>query len=168
MKILEDDPALNAGWGAVLDREGKLELDAGIADGSDRPVRRGGERHGPASDQPGAKVMEETPHVLLTGAGRASLRALGMEIARVVDTGAARTLGEGREAEGGLDPDRFGSPEYVDTVGALALDDYGGLAAGSSTGGVFGKMPGRVGRRSDLRCRDVRVPTSRRDGNRGR
>jgi L-asparaginase / beta-aspartyl-peptidase len=49
------------------------------------------------------------------------------------------------KAKGDLHPAAFGSPEYVDTVGAVALDEQGRLAAGSSTGGVFAKMPGRVG-----------------------
>jgi L-asparaginase / beta-aspartyl-peptidase len=48
-------------------------------------------------------------------------------------------------AEERLGPQHYATPEQVDTVGALALDDDGRLAAGSSTGGVFGKLPGRVG-----------------------
>ncbi|HEX2235081.1 MAG TPA: isoaspartyl peptidase/L-asparaginase, partial [Actinomycetota bacterium] len=51
----------------------------------------------------------------------------------------------GAWAEGRLDPDHFGRADEVETVGAVALDDAGRLAAASSTGGVRGKMPGRVG-----------------------
>ena len=51
---------------------------------------------------------------------------------------------EAREA-GSLTPESYGSPEHVDTVGAVALDDSGGLAAATSTGGVFGKLAGRIG-----------------------
>ena len=143
VKILEDDPALNAGWGAVLDREGKLELDAGIADGSTgrcAGVANVTVRH-PISLA--RKVMEETPHVLLTGAGAQAFGA-GME---TFDSSTPEQHERWAKAvkEGDLDPARFGSPEHVDTVGALSLDDSGALAAGSSTGGVFGKMPGRVG-----------------------
>jgi len=143
VRSLEDDPALNAGWGAVLNREGRLELDAGIADG--RTGRCGGVA-GVAVRHPvslARKVMEETPHVLLIGAG-------AQAFAGDMDTLESSTPEEHDRwtraaAAGDLDLARFGSPEYVDTVGALALDTSGALAAGSSTGGVFGKMPGRVG-----------------------
>jgi beta-aspartyl-peptidase (threonine type) len=141
--VLEDDPAFNAGWGAVLDREGKLELDAGIADGTTgrcAGVANVTVRH-PISLA--RKVMEETPHVLLTGAG-AQAFGEGMEILES-STPEQHERWMRADEEGRLDAAHFGSPEYVDTVGALALDHSGALAAGSSTGGVFGKMPGRVG-----------------------
>lgn len=140
---LEDDPALNAGWGAALNRDGKLELDAGIADGT---TGRCAGVAGVTVRHPivlARKVMEETPHVLLFGAGATAL-ANGMESLES-STPEEHERWAKAAADGDLDPARFGSPEHVDTVGALALDDSGGLAAGSSTGGVFGKMPGRVG-----------------------
>jgi len=143
VRRLEDDPNLNAGWGAVLDRDGRLELDAGIADGHSgrcAGVANVTVRH-PISLA--RRVMEETPHALLTGGG-AQAFAEGMETLGS-STPEQQARWSAASAAGELDLARFGSPEYVDTVGAIALDDSGALAAGSSTGGVFGKMPGRVG-----------------------
>lgn len=142
VKALEDDPRLNAGYGAVLNLAGAVELDAGISDGS--TGRAGGignvdVRH-PVSLA--RRVLEETPHVLVTGAGAA---ALGAAMERVpVAPGELRRWEEAR-ADGRLDVARFGDPVEVDTVGAVACGAAGDLAAASSTGGVFGKMPGRMG-----------------------
>lgn len=140
---LEDDPQLNAGYGSVLDRAGGLDLDAGIADGS--TGRAAGVayvtvRH-PISLA--RRVLQETPHVLLTGAGAMEFAA-GMELLDGT-TPEQRARWEKARASGKLALDRYGRPEHVDTVGAVALDADGRLAAGSSTGGVFGMMPGRVG-----------------------
>jgi L-asparaginase / beta-aspartyl-peptidase len=127
----------------VLDREGRLELDAGIADG--RAGRCGGVgnvtvRHPITLAR---RVMEETPHVLITGPGA---QALGKDLEQLGGSTPEQHDRWKRAAESGeLDLARFGSPEFVDTVGAVGLDDTGALAAASSTGGVFGKMPGRVG-----------------------
>jgi beta-aspartyl-peptidase (threonine type) len=143
VRALEDDPELNAGFGAVLNLHGELELDAGIADGAARTwagVAAVSLRH-PISLA--RHVLENTPHVLLAGPG-AMVPADGME--PLADTTPAqRKRWEDERAAGRLGPERFASPEHVDTVGAVALDGEGGLAAGSSTGGVFGQMPGRVG-----------------------
>ncbi|MGH2749056.1 MAG: isoaspartyl peptidase/L-asparaginase [Actinomycetota bacterium] len=140
---LEDDPELNAGYGSVLDRAGGLDLDAGIADGS--TGRAAGVAHVTVRHpiSLARKVLEETPHVLLTGSGAMEFAA-GME--RIEDTTPAqRARWEEARSRGHLALDRYGKPEHVDTVGAVALDAGGRLAAGSSTGGVFGMMPGRVG-----------------------
>lgn len=139
---LEDDPHLNAGYGSVLNRDGAIELDAGIADGSSGSF--GGVANVTVAHPItlARRVLQETPHVLITGAGAVALGD-DMEPAQV----APEQVDRWRAARltGGLDPDRFGDPEHVDTVGTVALDDEGALAAGSSTGGVFGKLPGRVG-----------------------
>lgn len=143
VRALEDDPALNAGRGAVLNRDGELELDAGIADGE---TGRAGGVGGVRVTHPvtlARKVLEETPHVLLTGAGA---RAFGAEMAEIgAATPEQQARWERAHDEGALDLVGYGEPGYVDTVGAVALDDRGQLAAASSTGGVFGKMRGRVG-----------------------
>jgi beta-aspartyl-peptidase (threonine type) len=143
VRVLEDNPALNAGLGSVLNRMGRLELDAGIADGASGKV--GGVanvsvRH-PVSLA--RRVMEETPHVLLTGSGASSFGAQMSSLDE--STQEQRERWQRAKADGSLDLDNYGAPEHVDTVGAVALGTDGHLAAASSTGGVFGKMPGRVG-----------------------
>jgi beta-aspartyl-peptidase (threonine type) len=140
---LEDDPQLNAGYGAVLTRDGTVELDAGVADGSTgdcgavanvsvaNPVRLA------------RRVMEGTPHLLVAGAGA---MALASDLPLLKDTTEAQRERWARARDAGtLDAARFGAPEHVDTVGAVALDPDGRLAAASSTGGVFGKLSGRIG-----------------------
>ena len=140
---LEDDPELNAGYGAVLNMDGELELDAGIADGSTGAV---GAVAGVALRNPirlARLVLERTPHVFVAGPGAARLATkLGLEpLEDTTPAQRARWESLSGEAVG----DGFGAPEQVDTVGAVALDERGHLCAGSSTGGVAGQMPGRVG-----------------------
>lgn len=140
---LEDDPALNAGYGAVLTLDGAIELDAGIADGTS------GDSGGVAGVRVrhpvtlARRVLETTPHALVIAAGATALAAGMEELPRSSPEQHERWARA--NAEGALSPERYGAAEHVDTVGAVALDDEGGLAAASSTGGVFGKMPGRVG-----------------------
>ncbi|HET7481590.1 MAG TPA: isoaspartyl peptidase/L-asparaginase [Actinomycetota bacterium] len=142
IRELEDDERLNAGFGAVLTIDGVIELDAGIADG-----RRGafGSVIGVSVDHPitlARRVLEETPHAILAGAGAVEL---GRDMQRVAVSPEQRAIWERSLADGSLSPERFGSDEHVDTVGTVALDHDGHLAAGSSTGGVRGKLRGRVG-----------------------
>jgi L-asparaginase / beta-aspartyl-peptidase len=142
IRQMEDDPALNAGYGAVLNRDGLLELDAGIADGSGLC----GAVAGVAVRHPislARRVLEATPHVLIAGDGA---KELGADMERLRDTSPEqRQRWVEARAHGGLALEHYGAREHVDTVGAVALDEFGRLAAGSSTGGVFGKLPGRVG-----------------------
>ncbi len=142
VRALEADPELNAGFGSVLSRDGRLELDAGIADGATGGF---GGVIGVKVAHPvslARRVMERTPHVLLAGEGA---MALGADM-EVLETTSDKQLQRWREAaEGDFDAERFGLSSEIDTVGAVALDDRGRLAAASSTGGVFGKMSGRVG-----------------------
>ncbi|MDQ3986293.1 MAG: isoaspartyl peptidase/L-asparaginase [Actinomycetota bacterium] len=142
---MEDDPDLNSGFGSAPNRGGAVEMDAGIADGSS------GRAAGVACVNVrnpivlARKVLEETPHVLLVGSGAAALaEASGIEF---LDTTSDEQLRrwEAARAAGKLESGHYGTAEHVDTVGAIALDDSGRLAAASSTGGVFGQLPGRVG-----------------------
>lgn len=142
VRVLEDDAGLNAGYGAVLDLSGNVDLDAGIADGTTGSF---GAVAGVRVANPitlARRVLESTPHGLIIGEGAA---LLGRDLPEVAIAPARRADWEQAKRDGKLDPSRFGHPEKVDTVGAVALDGNGALAAGSSTGGVFGKMPGRVG-----------------------
>lgn len=138
---LEDQPGLNAGFGATLTSARTIELDAGLMDGA---TGAAGSVAGVAVRHPitlARRVLECTPHVLMIGTGAMALAA-GMEM--VHDTTPEQHERWARaEAAGSLNA--YGIPDHVDTVGALALDDEGNLAAASSTGGVFGKLPGRVG-----------------------
>jgi beta-aspartyl-peptidase (threonine type) len=142
VRVLEDDPALNAGFGAVLDAHGNVSLDAGIADGDTGTF---GAVAGVTVANPvslARRVLDSTPHALMIGEGAMAL-ARDLDEIRI----APERLVQWEEARraGRLGPDTYGRPEKVDTVGAVALDDAGRLAAASSTGGVFGKLPGRVG-----------------------
>lgn len=143
VRAMEDDPVLQAGFGATLDRDGALELDAGIADGH---TGRCGAIAGVTVRHPvtlARRVLAETPHVLMAGSGA---QALGADMEMLEDTSPEqRGRWDQARADGLLGPGHYGTPEQVDTVGAVALDDDGHLAAASSTGGVFGKLPGRVG-----------------------
>ena len=142
VRALEDDPALNAGYGAVLDITGHVSLDAGIADGTTGSF---GAVAGVTVANPitlARRVLEGTPHSSMIGPGA---MALGKDIEKVTIAPERKAQWEEARDGGTLSPDAYGQPDKVDTVGAIALDPSGGLAAGSSTGGVFGKLPGRVG-----------------------
>lgn len=142
VRALEDDPALNAGYGAVLDITGNVSLDAGIADGSTGSF---GAVAGVTVAHPitlARRVLEGTPHSSMIGVGA---MALGADMNEVTVAPDRRVQWEEARDGGKLSPLAYGQPDKVDTVGAVAIDADGRLAAGSSTGGVFGKLPGRVG-----------------------
>ncbi len=141
--ILEDHPLFNAGRGSALTAKGRVELDASVMDGATRaagavacvrtvrnPVRLA------------RLVSELTPHVLLVGAGaEAFARAAGVERMEpawfVVDAQRERLRRARRRAQE--------KPAGHGTVGAVARDAAGHLAAATSTGGVVNQLPGRVG-----------------------
>ena len=143
---MEDDPKFNAGRGAVFTWEGRNELDASIMDGRDRSA-------GAITGVTTVKnpilladtVRTDSPHVFLMGEGAEQFAAeKGLETAppEWFATEARREALERLKAEklSALDVDhKFG------TVGAVALDQNGNLAAGTSTGGMTGKRWGRIG-----------------------
>jgi beta-aspartyl-peptidase (threonine type) len=141
VRYLEDDPLFNAGRGAVFTRDGVNELDASIMDGKTlacgavtgvRNVRN------PVSLS--RAVMRETRHVLLAGEGAESFAAAaGIER---VDPRYFFTQSRWDRLQEHLDSGVAGGGG---TVGAVALDRHGDLAAATSTGGLTGKMTGRVG-----------------------
>ena len=130
---LEDDPLFNAGRGAVLNEHGEVEHDAAIMCG--RTSRAGGVAAVRGVRNPvtlARVVMEKTPHVLLTGPGAESLA--DREGVERVDP--AWHVTERREAQWQV---------AGDTIGAVAVDRDGHLAAATSTGGILHKLAGRIG-----------------------
>jgi L-asparaginase / beta-aspartyl-peptidase len=149
IEMLEDDPWFNAGRGAVLNEEGEVELDAAIMAGDRRAagavaaVRR--VRHPIALAR---AIMEEGVVVMLVGQG-AERRAerYGLELVDpefFITDGQRRYWKAGRSLEGASDGALLPSM-LLHTVGCVALDKKGTLAAGTSTGGRPGKLVGRIG-----------------------
>lgn len=144
VRVLEDDPCFNAGRGSVLTSEGTIELDAAIMDGRNR---RAGAVAGLMTTRApislARRLMEEGPHVFLSGTGADRFGAdAGLE---QVDndwfvTGERRRQLDELLAGGGFDADvKYG------TVGAVAVDAQGHVAAATSTGGLTAKRWGRIG-----------------------
>jgi beta-aspartyl-peptidase (threonine type) len=134
---LEDDPLFNAGRGAVYNAAGEHELDASVMDGAS--LRAGAVAAVKRIRNPvlaARTVMEKSPHVLLAGAGaEAFAKAHGIALVRpryFHTEERRRALARRLKRHHG-------------TVGAVALDSKGSLAAATSTGGYTGKLPGRVG-----------------------
>ncbi|HEY6481922.1 MAG TPA: isoaspartyl peptidase/L-asparaginase [Steroidobacteraceae bacterium] len=144
--LLEDDPLFNAGRGAALTRDGTAELDAAIMDG--RRQRAGAVasvRHVRNPIELARRVMEKSRHVLLVGDGAEEF-ALEEGLA-LVPNAYFRTAERQRQ----LEAEQHGAavsdlvPAALGTVGAVAFDQHGDLAAATSTGGMTNKRRGRVG-----------------------
>ncbi len=151
VRLLESDPAFNAGRGGHLNRAGELEMDASIMEGTTRRAGAvaaiGGVRH-PVSVA--RLVMERSPHVLLVDRGaRRFAKEAGAELCATSELLVGRELARWKRI-------RAGGRELVTqeftprarphgTVGAVALDLRGRVAAATSTGGTQDKAPGRVG-----------------------
>ncbi|MEJ2614576.1 MAG: isoaspartyl peptidase/L-asparaginase [Ignavibacteriaceae bacterium] len=140
VKYLEDDEKFNAGKGAVYTSEGTHELDASIMDGKD--LSSGAVtvvKHVKNPIVLARAVMEKTPHILFAGEGADKL-AEEFHLETVpnsyFDTEKRYKQWQQYKKEHG---------EENGTVGCVALDEYGNLAAATSTGGLTNKMPGRVG-----------------------
>ena len=170
IRILEDSPRFNAGHGAVLNAEGRCELDASIMDG--RTLAAGAVAGVTRVRNPitlARAVMERSPHVLFAGAGaeRFAEQVGGIELVpneyfqterRREELLRAqkkeREQANRRAALGGPGGPVFATVDENDsldverkfgTVGCVALDQHGNLAAGTSTGGMTNKKFGRVG-----------------------
>ena len=152
VRALEDEPLFNAGRGAVFTSLGTIELDAAIMDGRDLScgavVGLTGSRN-PISVA--RRVMSHTPHVMLAGSGANAFAAeQGFDVhdASYFYTDARwRQLEQARrEQRVALDHDiQSPSQPSLGTVGAVAYDTYGNVAAATSTGGMTNKLCGRVG-----------------------
>lgn len=153
---LEESPRFNAGKGSVYNAEGRHELDASIMEGK---TRRAGAVAGVETIRNPVKlaraVMEQSPHVMMISAGAERFADTLPLIERVanewfdtdtrraqLDQEQVRELAEAADANPDADNLRG---KYFGTVGAVALDAHGHLAAATSTGGMTNKRYGRVG-----------------------
>ncbi len=136
VRVLEDDPEFNAGTGSALTRDGTVETDASIMDGATHRV-------GAVAAVPNLgnaialarAVLEANEHVILSGSSAWEFaREVGITPATnlVTERSRARLAAKLAETSGG-------------TVGAVARDRHGKYAAATSTGGIVGKRPGRIG-----------------------
>ncbi len=166
--VLEDDPHFNAGHGAVFTSEGKNEMDSAIMDGA--TLRAGSVAGVTRTRHPislARTVMEKSPYVMMVGPGADAFGARnGLEqeppsffftesrwqslVKQLKKEGKPiPPRPEGVPPEGKVDPvaqlEESPDTHLYGTVGVVALDRQGNIAAGTSTGGLQGKMPGRVG-----------------------
>ena len=164
--VMEDDDTFDAGRGSFLTRDGRVQLDALLMNGAD--LRSGGvacvERlRNPI--QAARLVLDKSPHVYFVGTGAerfAVQNGMGLvdNTELIVPRERERLMAFQRaEAAGAKDTTFSGETDSDDvtmhshdTVGAVALDAHGNLAAGTSTGGTLSKAPGRVGDSSLIGC----------------
>jgi beta-aspartyl-peptidase (threonine type) len=149
--LLEDDPLFNAGCGSVLNENGKVEMDAGIMDGRDLAAGAVAAVSNIANPVQLARlVMDGSEHVLLIGEGALHFAEhCGVKLTpdhyfftpdRIRQLDQARLRGRIM-----LDHDDDGDAQKYGTIGAVARDRHGDLAAATSTGGIVNKRMGRVG-----------------------
>jgi beta-aspartyl-peptidase (threonine type) len=135
--VLEDSPLFNAGRGSSFNADGEIEMDASIMDGA--TLRAGAVAAVRRIRNPvlaARAVMEASRHVLLAASGAERFaRRQGLRLERPKYFHTARRLSALKR----------NLKNYHGTVGAVALDAHGNLAAATSTGGYTGKLPGRVG-----------------------
>ena len=166
--VLEDDPLFNAGKGAVFTREGKNEMDSAIMDGATLKAGAVAGVMRPRHPISAARaVMEKSPHVMIAGRGADEFAAsVGLELEEpsyFFTESRWQSLVKQLTKEGKPIPPRPAgvpppgrtvpvaqleeSPDthLYGTVGAVAVDRQGNIAAGTSTGGMQAKMPGRIG-----------------------
>ncbi len=157
--ILEDDETFDAGKGSFLTRDGRVQLDALLMDGA--TLRAGGigcVEHIRNPIRAARLVLDESPHVYFVGAGAEQFAAEhGVTLCRndeLVIPREVERLRREQSRPGEEDPDRLFCAQWTphDTVGAIALDTRGNIAAGTSTGGTLNKAPGRVGDSSLIGC----------------
>ncbi|MEO6807100.1 MAG: isoaspartyl peptidase/L-asparaginase [Edaphobacter sp.] len=162
--VMEDDETFDAGRGSFLTREGRVQMDALLMNGEN--LRTGGVACVERLRNPiraARLVLEKSPHVYFVGTGaerfaRQHGMALCDNMELVIPREQERLYRAQKDELAGLPDETFsGSPDSGnlnshDTVGAVALDSHGNIAAGTSTGGTLNKAPGRVGDSSLIGC----------------
>jgi beta-aspartyl-peptidase (threonine type) len=148
--VLEDDPLFNAGFGSVFNAAGRQEMDAAIMDGHTKDAGAVAGICGPRNPIAAARaVMDHSPHVMMVGDG--ALEFLRGQDILFEDDEYFQTERRWRALQEKLSRQRAGRLAPLEdtdrhgTVGAVAIDRKGRLAAATSTGGVTAKLPGRVG-----------------------
>ena len=147
VRVLEDDPHFNAGRGSVLAYDGHIEMDASIMDGHSRNA--GAICGATATRNPiglARKVMEHSPHVFLSREGADQFsreQGLAQEPPAYFETAERRR--QWQEFQDHPGAGAFDIHLKYGTVGAVALDQQGHVAAATSTGGLTGKRWGRIG-----------------------
>ncbi len=140
VEVLEDAPLFNAGRGAALTATGRVELDASVMSGSGRAGAVAASRHARNPVRLARRVMEDTEHVLIVDPPKAFVSGFGLE---TVDPEYFVTDARRRQLER-VRAERLAASRHG-TVGAVARDASGGVAAATSTGGMVGQSDGRVG-----------------------
>ncbi|WP_426302791.1 isoaspartyl peptidase/L-asparaginase family protein [Arthrobacter sp. R-11] len=140
VRELEDCPLFNAGRGAALNARGEAELDASVMTGGGRAGAVAAVRRAKNPVSAARRVLEDSPHVLLASPSAEAIASWGLETAEpgYFVTEARRAQLE-KVMQGRLVPSRHG------TVGAVAVDAAGRVAAATSTGGIAGQHEGRIG-----------------------
>src|SRR3984957_19712623 len=157
--VMEDDETFDAGRGSFLTQDGRVQMDALLMNGEN--LRTGGVACVERLRNPiraARLVLDKSPHVYFVGTGAERFaRQHGMALCDNSDLVVPRERERLYKAQAdelaGLPDETFsGSLESHDTVGAVALDGHGNIAAGTSTGGTLNKAPGRVGDSSLIGC----------------
>jgi L-asparaginase / beta-aspartyl-peptidase len=155
--VMENDETFDAGRGSFLNREGKVQLDALIMDGA--TLRAGGVgcvEHIANPICAARKVLSESPHVYFVGEGAERFaQEHGLPLCKNEDLIIPREVERLRAFQDNTSnnsQDIFAPAISHDTVGAVALDRDGNIAAATSTGGTLNKAPGRLGDSSLIGC----------------
>ena len=155
--VMEDEETFDAGRGSFLNREGKVQLDALIMDGAS--LRAGGVgcvEHLRNPVRVARKILSESPHVYFVAEGAERFAAeRGIPLCKNEDLIIPREIERLRQFQAHAQeqkPDLFAPSISHDTVGAVALDRNGNIAAATSTGGTLSKAPGRLGDSSLIGC----------------
>ena len=155
--VLEDDETFDAGRGSFLNRDGKVQLDAFIMNGA--TLRGGGVGGVERLRNPvraARKILSDSPHVYFVAEGAERFAAEhGIALCRNEDLIIPREVERLREYQAQTSThgnDLFAPEISHDTVGAVALDRHGNIAAATSTGGTLNKAPGRLGDSSLIGC----------------
>ncbi len=166
--VMEDSGVFNAGLGSGLTADGRIEMDAAVMDGTEQDYGAVAAVEGVANPVVLARhVLDDTPHCMLVGRGAEAFgasisvplrpdfpsapRIAEWERRKALMSESTGSLADQLAALGGVlgdassDKDSDGPVGQADTVGAVAMDDRGRLASALTTGGIWMKMPGRVG-----------------------